>query len=100
MRMRQVRLDAYVLDTLMADLVRHDRKPSAFLVYLHLTYRAAGRRNRRVRVSLQELALATGLSKRGVQNSLRQLTRRHLIGCHKESATAVPEYRVLRPWRR
>ena len=33
---------AYVLDTLMADLVGHDRQPSAFLVYLHLWRRTAG----------------------------------------------------------
>ena len=29
-----VPLDAYVLDVLMPDLVGHDRRPSAFLVYL------------------------------------------------------------------
>jgi transcription initiation factor IIE alpha subunit len=98
--MRQVRVDGYVFDTLMADLILHDRKPSAFLVYLHLTYRAAGRRDKRVRASLQELSQATGLSKRGVQNSIRQLTRRRLIHCARTSATAVPEYTVLRPWRR
>ena len=27
-------LDHYVVDTLMRDLVGHDRRPSAFLVYL------------------------------------------------------------------
>ena len=30
-------LDPYIIDTLMADLVSHDRQPSAFLVYLTLT---------------------------------------------------------------
>jgi hypothetical protein len=29
-----VPIDAYILDTLMRDLVGHDRQPSAFLVYL------------------------------------------------------------------
>jgi hypothetical protein len=36
----QFRVDAYVAETLMADLVLHDRQPSAFLVYLQLWYRS------------------------------------------------------------
>jgi hypothetical protein len=34
--MTTVEVDAYVIDTLLPDLVGHDRRPSAFLVYLHL----------------------------------------------------------------
>ena len=34
--MTTVAIDTYILDTLMADLVGHDRQPSAFLVYLFL----------------------------------------------------------------
>ena len=34
--MSAVPVDDYVLDTLMRDLVGHDRRPSAFLVYLYL----------------------------------------------------------------
>lgn len=30
-------IDRYVLDTLMADLVGHDHRPSSFLVYLAIT---------------------------------------------------------------
>jgi len=37
-----VEIDAYVLDNLMADLVGHDRQPSAFLVYLFLWRRTLG----------------------------------------------------------
>ena len=42
--MRQFRLDTYVMDTLMPDLVLHDRQPSAFLVYLQLSYQSMGKR--------------------------------------------------------
>lgn len=96
--MPSVRLDPYVLDTLMPDLVLHDHRPSAFLVYLQLAYRA-GRRGR-LRVSHRDMATMTGLSKSAVQGAIRALSRRRLIRSTQQSATAVPEYVVLRPWRR
>ena len=34
-----IALDSYVLDVLMRDLVGHDKKPSAFIVYLYLAVR-------------------------------------------------------------
>ena len=40
--MKQLRIDAYVIETLMRDLVQHDRQPSAFLVYLLLWQRSTG----------------------------------------------------------
>lgn len=98
--MRQVRLDAYVFETLMPDLVLHDRQPSAFLVYLHLSYCSAGRRGTRVRASHQQIADAAGLSKSAVQGAIRTLARRKLLRSIRQAATAVPEYIVLRPWRR
>ena len=97
--MRQFRLDAYVMETLMPDLVLHDRQPSAFLVYLQLSYRSIGKRGA-VQVSHQEMAHATGLSKSAVQGAMRTLARRRLIRAARASATAVPAYSVLRPWRR
>jgi DNA-binding MarR family transcriptional regulator len=97
--MPQFRLDAYVVDTLMADLVLHDRQPSAFLVYLQLWFRCRGRPPR-VAVSHRAMAEATGLSKSAVQAAVRTLIRRRLIRAARGSATAVPEYAVLRPWRR
>ena len=97
--MTRVHIDRYVFDTLMPDLVLHDHQPSAFLVYLQLWYRSRGRRGI-ARVSHQEMADATGLSKSAVQASMRTLTRRRLIRATRESQTAVPEYTVLRPWRR
>ena len=95
----QFRIDAYVVDTLMPDLVLHDHQPSAFLVYLQLWYRSTAGRVR-VRLSHQEVANATGLSKSAVQAAIRTLARRRLIRATRESPTAVPQYAVLRPWRR
>ena len=91
-------VDTYVMETLMADLVLHDRQPSAFLVYLHLWYRSRSRGH--VAASHQTIALATGLSKSAVQKAVRTLARRRLIHTARESPTAVPIYTVLRPWRR
>ncbi len=98
--MSRVYVDPYVLHTLMRDLVWHDRRPSAFLVYLHLWYLTAGRAESRASVSLQSIAEETGLSKRAVQQALALLARRKLVRAEKSSPTAVPEYAVLRPWRR
>jgi hypothetical protein len=97
--MRRFTLDAYVMDTLMPDLVLHDRRPSAFLVYLHLWYRSAGRQAV-VRASHREMVDGTGLSKSAVQAAIRTLTRRRLVRATRQTPTAVPEYTVLRPWRR
>lgn len=91
-------LDDYVLETLMPDLVGHDRHPSAFLVYLALWRRAEGSRDRAAAVSLRELSEATGLSKRAVQGGLAKLVRRKLVAVERASVTAVPVYFVLRPW--
>ena len=95
--MQQFRLDAYVVDTLMPDLVLHDRQPSAFLVYLYLWFRST--RERQVRASHKQIVDATGLSKSAVQGAIRTLTRRMLVRATRASITAVPQYRVLRPWR-
>jgi hypothetical protein len=97
--MQQFRIDSYVMDTLMPDLVLHDRQPSAFLVYLQLWYRSAGRRAP-VRASHRDMVDATGLSKSAVQGAIRTLTRRRLVRATREGPTAVPQYTVLRPWRR
>jgi DNA-binding transcriptional ArsR family regulator len=91
-------VDDYVLETLMPDLVGHDRSPSAFLVYLHLWHRTAGARDRRTPVSLARMAEDTGLSKSAVQAALRLLKRRKLVKAERDSPTAVPVYEVLRPW--
>jgi DNA-binding MarR family transcriptional regulator len=98
--MKVIRFDFYVIDVLMPDLVGHDKQPSAFIVYLYLWTRLAAGRSRRVRVSHQTIANDTGLSKSAVQAAVKNLARRKLIRSESEFATAMPEYTVLRPWRR
>jgi DNA-binding MarR family transcriptional regulator len=95
-----IRLDGYVLDTLMRDLVGHDHRPSAFLLYLCLWNHSSGGRSRRARLSLSELAGESGLSKRAVQQALAHLVNRKLVRAERDHRTAVPEYELLRPWRR
>jgi hypothetical protein len=95
-----VELDRYVVDVLMRDLVGHDKKPSAFLVYLFLAVLAEGEVRSKVSSSLSTIARMTGLSKTAVQGALRHLQSRGLIAAAKTRATAVPEYRLLRHWRR
>jgi DNA-binding MarR family transcriptional regulator len=97
---RTIELDAYVLDTLMADLVGHDHQPSAFLVYLALWRRTRAEGVDEAAASLRELAEATGLSRRGVQDALARLAARGLIHVERDGITAVPRYRVERPWAR
>lgn len=96
--MPSVELDGYVVDTLMADLVGHDRQPSAFLVYLFLWRHTHGAGRPAAQVSLLDLAMGTGLSKRAVQEALRWLAKRRLLSLQRESITAVPVYTVRRPW--
>src|SRR5947207_3318991 len=98
--MKTLRLDLYVFESLMPDLVGHDKKPSAFVVYLYLWNRAAITRSKRVQASHQTIADDTGLSKSAVQASVRHLLRRRLIRSDLASKTAIPVYSLLRPWRR
>ncbi|HET7787485.1 MAG TPA: hypothetical protein VFP52_17855 [Myxococcales bacterium] len=95
---RTVSLDGYVIETLMRDLISHDRKPSAFAVYLWLWLRTHGEARRSVHQSLQQLADGTGLSKSAVQSAVKALLRRHLLSARQASRTATPEYMVNRPW--
>jgi len=91
-------IDDYVTEVLLRDLVGHDRRPGCFLVYLWLSAEQA-RRKKPVRISFQELAESIGVSKSSAQAAVSWLIRRKLLGKQKESATAVPEYSVLTPWR-
>ena len=94
----RVPVDPYVLDVLMADLVGHDRQPSAFLVYLRLWRLTGGGRRLSDALSLRRLSDETGVSKRAVQDAVDRLERRRLIEVNRASPTAVPTYRVLTPW--
>ena len=93
-------IDSYVLDTLMRDLIGHDRAPSAYLVYLHLYRQTHGADRRSVSIALLDIAEATGLSKRTVQSAIAHLVYRRLIAVTRDSLTSVPDYSVLRPWRK
>jgi len=89
--------DSYVVDALMRDLVGHDRRPSAYLVYLALTAVAG---EGRALMTLTQISERTGLSKRSVQEALRHLEGRGLLITRKEAPTDPCRYEPLRPWRR
>jgi DNA-binding MarR family transcriptional regulator len=94
---RSYALDTYVIDTLMADLVGHDHRPSAFLVYLAILAAAS---DRRATLSYSQLAERTGLSKRTAQAAIVALSKRGLVEIRRRGPTEPPEYRPLTPWRR
>ena len=97
--MNEITLDTYVVDTLLRDLVAHDKSPSSFLVYLYLWRQTHGKNAATVEISHQSLAEFTGLSKSAVQSAVRNLLRRKLIRSDKQTVTSTPEYSVERPWR-
>ena len=94
-----VSFDPYLVDTLMPDLVGHDRQPSAFLVYLLLWRQTHAAGAATTQIALLDIADATGLSKRAVQDALGRLATRKLVTVARASITAIPVYTVLRPWR-
>jgi DNA-binding MarR family transcriptional regulator len=96
---RKVPPDDYVVETLMPDLIAHDRAPSAFIVYVKLWHDGGGP-GRRIQTSLSTLAVETGLSKSSVQTALRRLRKRGYLSTKRASATAIPVHTVLAPWRR
>ncbi len=98
--MTQATFDAYVFDSLLPDLVGHDRRLASFIVYLHLYRHASEQGNWSVRSSHQAIAVATGLSRSSVQSALTHLQERQLIATSRAHPTAVPLHRVLRPWLR
>lgn len=92
-------IDPYVHGTLLRDLVGHDHKPAAFLIYLWL-YAEQERAGRSVAISYAGLAEDTGLSRSACQSAVAWLIRRKLLSVSKETLTATPIYSVLRPWKR
>jgi len=96
---RPVPIDDYVLDVLMRDLIGHDQKAAAFIVYLHLYSQAARNKWRRISASARTIADATGLSKSAVHAGLTHLRRRQLIATDANHVTATPRHRILRHWR-
>jgi hypothetical protein len=93
-------LDPYLVDVLLPDLVGHDNRPAAFLLFLWLWANTRGVGRRSGFFSYQLLADRTGLSKRALQRSVTWLERRALLKVVRKSKTAVPEYATLAPWHR
>ena len=93
---KQYTVDAYIVDALMRDLVGHDHRASAFLVYLVLAASEEGA----PRLSHAQLAERTGLSKRSVQDAVLHLVDRNLLHVTRRGATDIPRYEPLAPWLR
>jgi len=91
-----LQIDRYVIDTLMRDLVGHDHRPSAFLVYLALLDLGE---TGRVAHSHAQLAEQTGLSKRAVQDAIRHLAKRGLLAMKRAGRTEPAIVQPLFPWR-
>jgi hypothetical protein len=70
------KIDHYITDVLLRDLVGHDRRPASFLVYIWFTAEQQ-RRASHISISYQDLAESIGISK----------------------SSATPIYKVLTPWR-
>jgi hypothetical protein len=87
-----------VIDALMPDLVGHDRRASAFVVYLYLWRRTRGG-TRAVVVSHQQVADGTGLVRRSVQNAFGVLSRRRLLNMTRASKTSASTVRLRLDWR-
>jgi hypothetical protein len=92
-------LDSYITDTLMRDILGHDRAPSAFALYLWLWRHTRAVGKSQIGASLQEMASETGLSKSSVQNALRRLRRRKLVAVRRGGPTQACHYEVLEPWK-
>ena len=96
--MNHISIDEYVMDVLLPDLTKHDRSPSAFLVFLVIWTALFRLEQRQTPLSLQQLSENTGLSKSAVQVALRLLKRRGLLKVTNTSPTAVPQYELVRHW--
>jgi hypothetical protein len=102
------KLDPYITNVLLRDLVGHDRRPASFLVYIWFTAEqqkyaqqkyAQQSRASAVTISYQELAESIGISKSSAQSAVGWLVRRKLLAVTKTNVTATPAYKVLTPWR-
>jgi hypothetical protein len=104
-----IKLDPYITDVLLRDLVGHDRRPASFLVYIWFTaeqQKQAQQKQARqprsssaVAISYQDLAESIGISKSSAQSAVGWLIRRKLLASTKTTVTATPEYKVLTPWK-
>lgn len=96
---KDISVDPYIHGTLMRDLVGHDRKPAAFLVYLWI-YAEQKRLGTPIAASHASLAEETGLSRSTSQTAIAWLAKRKLVSVSKQAVTATPVYIVRTPWQR
>jgi hypothetical protein len=92
-------VDDYIPAVLMRDLVGHDKRPAAFLVYLWIEVEQV-RRGGAVKISYRELSESIGISKSSAQSAAAWLVKRRLLTVSKETVTATPEYTAHHPWRK
>jgi hypothetical protein len=92
-----IQLDDYVIDVLMRDLVGHDRRVVAFLVYLWFS--GEQRKGLPIEASYRHIAESIGVSKSSAQAGVAWLIKRKLLASTKKTVTATPRYKVLTPWR-
>ena len=97
---KSLALDPYLVDVLLPDLVGHDKRPAAYLLFLWLWANTRGTGRKSAFFSYQMLSDRTGLSKRAVQRSVAWLEARELLGVTRTSKTSVPQYTVMAPWLR
>jgi hypothetical protein len=97
--MKPISMDAYIYQTLLRDLVGHDRRPAAFLMYLWL-YAEQKFHGEPVKASYAKLAEETGLSRSTAQSAVGWLVRRKLVSVKKDAPTATPVYSTQTPWLR
>ncbi len=95
--MPPLEIDRYVLDTLMRDLVGHDRRTASYLIFLSILGAGGGKP---VALSHQQLADRAGLSKRAVQDAVAHLIRRGLLVKERRARTEPALLSPLTPWRR
>ena len=91
-------LDSYVVDSLMPDLIGHDRQASAFAVFLFLWRRTHGG-SRSTVVSHRMVADGTGLAKRSAQGALKRLEERGLVDVRRATATSASTVTLKCHWR-
>jgi len=96
---KDIILDPYIHGTLLRDLVGHDHKPAAFLIYVWLDAEQQ-LLAKPIAISYARLAEETGLSRSASQAAVGWLVRRKLLSVDKDAVTATPVYSVQRPWRR
>ena len=97
---KRLGLDPYIVDTLMRDLIAHDRAPSTFVVFLWLWRQTHAQGREKIGASLADMAHATGLSKSSIQSAIRRLSRRRLVTANKAGPTSAPIYHVNETWKR